>query len=106
MFGRQVTMNLTPHSTVEFARIINNEIIPLLTKQKGFREETTLVSPERSQAIATSFWSTKEDAETYGRTTYPEILKTLTTVVDGTPTVETFELATSTVHTLTTAQIA
>ena len=106
MFGRQVTMNLTPQSSADFTRIINNQIIPLLNKQKGFREETTLVSPERSKAIATSFWSTKEDAEIYGRTAYPEVLKTLTTVVDGTPTVETFELATSTAHKLATAQIA
>ena len=106
MFGRHVKMNLTPHSSADFTRIINDQIIPLLNKQKGFREETTLVSPERSKAIATSFWSTKEDAEAYVRTTYPEVLKTLTAVIEGTPTVETFEFATSTAHKLATAQIA
>ena len=106
MFGRQVSINLTPHSSADFTRIINNEIIPLLNKQKGFREATTLVSQERSKAIATSFWSTKEDAETYGRTAYHEVLKALTSVLEGTPTIETFELATSTAHNLATAQIA
>lgn len=36
MFGRQVSINLIPHSSADFTRIINNEIIPLLNKQKGF----------------------------------------------------------------------
>jgi len=77
---------------------MENEIIPLLRKQKGFRDEITLVAGERREAIAISFWETKENAEAYNRTAYPEILKTLANVVDGTPKVETFELSNSTFH--------
>ncbi|HSE33806.1 MAG TPA: hypothetical protein VLA93_19705 [Pyrinomonadaceae bacterium] len=98
MFGRQVTMKLKPNSTVELTRIAGNEIIPILRKQKGFRDETTFIAPERSEAIANSFWDTREDAETYNRTVYPEVLKTLSNVIEGTPTVKTFELANSTFH--------
>jgi len=105
MFGRQVTMRLKPNAGPEFTRIADNEIIPILNKQKGFRDETTFVAPERSEAIANSFWDNKEDAEAYSRTTYPEVLKTLSKVIDGTPTVKTFEFASSTFHKVATAKL-
>jgi heme-degrading monooxygenase HmoA len=62
MFGRQVIMKLKPDSAAEFTRIADIEVIPLLRKQKGFRFETTLIAPERSEVIANSFWDTKEAA--------------------------------------------
>jgi heme-degrading monooxygenase HmoA len=98
MFTRHVTMKLKTNSAPEFTRIIENEIIPLLRKQKGFRDEITFVAPERSEAVANSFWDTKEDAEAYNRTGYQEVLKTLSKAVMGTPTVEIFEVANSTFH--------
>ena len=96
MFARQVTMKLKTNSVTELSRIADNEIIPILRKQKGFREETTFIAPERSEAIANSFWDTKDDAEAYNRSAYPEVLKTLANVIDGTPSVKTFEFANST----------
>ena len=106
MFGRQVTMKLKTNSATELTRIAENEIIPILRKQKGFRDETIFIAPERSEAIANSFWDTKEDAEAYNRTAYPEVLKTLSNVVDGTPTVKTFEFANSTFHKAAAAKTA
>src|SRR5689334_15298447 len=98
MFGRQVTLKLKGNSATELNRIAEAEILPILRKQKGFRDETTLISPERSEAIANSFWDTKADAEAYDHTAYAEVLKTLSNVIDGTPTVKTFEFANSTFH--------
>ena len=98
MFGRQITMKLKANSAKELTRINDNEIIPMLRKHKGFRDETTFIAPERSEAVANSFWDSKEDAEAYGRVGYPEVLKTLSSVLDGTPTVKTFEFAKSTFH--------
>jgi len=100
MITRNVTMKLKPNTTPEFNLIIENEILPLLRKQPGFRDEITFVAPERSEAVAISFWDTKENCETYNRTAYPELLKILAKVVDGTPKVEIFELANSTLHKL------
>jgi hypothetical protein len=93
-------MKLKANSVPEFNRLIENEILPLLRKQQGFRDEITFVAPERSEALAISFWETKENAEAYNRTEYPEILKIVAKVVEGTPKVETFELANSTFHKL------
>ncbi len=98
MFGRQVTLKLKANSATELTRIVNDEIIPILRKQKGFRDETTLLAPERSEAIANSFWDTKEDAEAYNRTAYPQVLKSLSNVIDGTPVIKSFEFANTTFH--------
>ena len=98
MFGRQVTMKLKPNSAAELTRIAENEIIPILRRQKGFRDETTFIAPERSEAVANSFWETKEDAEAYNQTGYQEVLKALANVIEGMPTVRTFEFANSTFH--------
>ena len=100
MFTRNVTMKLKANSVPEFNNLIENEILPLLRKQTGFRDEITVVAPERSEAVAISFWETKENAEAYNRTGYPGILKILAKVVEGTPKVETFELSNSTLHKL------
>ena len=98
MFTRHVIMQLKADSASEFTRTIEKEVLPMLRKQKGFRDETTLIAPERSEAIANSFWDTKADAEAYDHTAYAEVLKTLSNVIDGTPTVKTFEFANSTFH--------
>ena len=98
MFARHVSMKLKANSAPEFTRIIENEILPLLRKQKGFRDELTFIAPEGSLAVGISLWDTKADAEAYNRAGYPEVLKGLSKVVEGTPKVETFEVANSTFH--------
>ncbi len=106
MFTRHVTMKLKANSAVEFNRIIEKEVLPLLRKQKGFRDEITVIAPERSEAVGTTFWDTKADAQAYNTTGYPELLKTLLPVVEGTPKVETFEVANSTCHKIAAPQMA
>ena len=103
MFTRHVTMKIKANSAAELSRITENQIIPLLRKQKGFRDEVTFIAPERSEAVGNSFWDTKEDAEAYNRAGYPDVLKALSQVVEGTPIVETFEVSNSTFHKIAAA---
>jgi len=44
MFGRHVTMKLKANSVVELPRIIENEVLPLLRKQKGLCDEISLLA--------------------------------------------------------------
>src|SRR5947209_3820559 len=60
MFARHVSMYLKPHSATEFTRMIENEIIPLLRKQKGFKDEITFVVPDGTEAVAISLWDQKD----------------------------------------------
>ena len=98
MFARHVSFRLKPNSTADFTRIIENEILPLLRKQNGFRDEITFVAPGGTEVIGISLWDEKQSAETYNRTTYSEVLKALAKVVEGTPEVKTFEVGNSTFH--------
>jgi heme-degrading monooxygenase HmoA len=98
MFARTVSIRLKPNSVAEFNRALENEILPLLRKQKGFRDELALVAPNGSEVVAISLWDQKENADAYSRETYPEVLKTLGKVVKETPQVLTYEVSSSTFH--------
>lgn len=98
MFARSVSIRLKPNSVAEFNRAFENEILPLLRKQKGFRDELALIDPNGSEILAISLWDQKENADAYSRETYPEVLKTLGKVVTGTPQVHTHNVSSSTFH--------
>lgn len=98
MFTRIVTLKLKENSDSEFTSLNENQIIPLLRRHDGFRDAITFVAPERSQVLAISLWDTKENAEAYNQTGYPQVLKTLSKVIEGTPKVEAFMLSNSTLH--------
>jgi len=98
MFARNVSLHLKPNCVGEFARTFENEIIPLLRKQRGFQDEITLIASEGPEVLAISLWDHKEDADTYSRGTYPEVLKKLAKVVEGTPQIRTYEVSNSTFH--------
>jgi len=98
MYSRNLSFKLKTKSTAEFTKILEGEVIPLLRRQRGFDDAISFIAPDRNEAVAISLWNNKEDAEVYNQKTYPEILKALARVLDGTPKVETFEVANSTSH--------
>jgi hypothetical protein len=98
MFARSVSIRLKSNSVAEFTRLMENETLPLLRKQKGFKDEITLVAPNGTEAVGISLWDEKQNADAYSRDAYPELLKTLGRVVEGTPQVHTYEVANSTFH--------
>jgi len=99
-------MQLKPNTATEFTNTVENKILPILRKQKGFRDEITFIATDRSEAIAISFWDTSESAEAYSLSGYSEVLETLTNLLEGTPRVGTAEVATSTFHKLAAAKTA
>jgi hypothetical protein len=98
MFARTVTIRLKSNSVSEFNNTMEKDILPLLQKQKGFRDEISLVTSNGSEAVGISLWDRKEDAEAYNRTTYAEVQKLLARVSEGTPQVQTYEVGTSTIQ--------
>jgi heme-degrading monooxygenase HmoA len=106
MFARRVDMHLKSNSVVEFTQRLEKDILPLLRKQKGFQDEITFVGQGGRKAFAISLWDTAENAEAYNRGTYPEVTKFLATVVEGTPEVETYDVANSTFHKIAAAAAA
>ena len=106
MFARRVYMHLKPNSVAEFTQKLEKDILPLLRKQKGFQDEITFVGQGGTEAFAISLWDNRENAEAYNRETYTEVTKILARVVDGTPKVETYEVANSTFHKIAVAVAA
>lgn len=98
MFSRQVTMRLKKGAAAELARVVEREVIPAMRRQKGFRDEITLIAADRLEAVSTSFWDTAEDAEEFNLTAYPAVLESLSKVVEKNPKAVTFEVVNSTLH--------
>jgi hypothetical protein len=98
MFARNVSFRLKSNMLADYTRTFENEILPLLRKQKGFQDEITCSNPGSLDVIAISLWDSKANAEAYNTNTYPQVLKTLARLIDGTPKVQTFEAVTSTFH--------
>ena len=96
MFARNVSIHLKSNMLSDYTRTFENEILPLLRKQKGFQEEVTLSNPNSPDVIAISLWDSKANAEAYNTSTYPQVLKACAKMIDGTPKVQTFEAATLT----------
>src|SRR5438552_12890086 len=73
MFTRVVELTSKSGKTKELANTINEKVVPILKKQRGFVDETVLVSDtEPTRVLGLSFWNSKEDAERYHQEQYPE----------------------------------
>ena len=105
MYARTVRVELKPNSVAEFTQLLEKDVIPTLRKQHGFKDEIAFVPADGKEAISISLWEEKESAETYSRATYPEVLKTLSKVIVGTPQVHTLEVTNSTFHKIAARQL-
>jgi len=96
MFARKVAARLKPNVLSEFKHIMECEVLPWLRTQEGFLDLITLAIPETREVATISFWDHKGNAQDYNASGYPEVLKLLEKLLDGTPYVKTFEVVGST----------
>ena len=98
MFARNVSIRLKSDMLSDYTRTFDNDILPLLRRQNGFRDEITFAGPGGVDVTAISLWENKTDAEAYNATIYPEVLNTMARFIDGTPKVHTSDVVSSTCH--------
>ncbi len=98
MFARNVSVHLKSNMLSEYNHVFESQILPLLRKQTGFKDEITFVSPSGVDVTAISIWDTKANADTYNTNTYPEVVKVISKLLDGTTKVQTCEVVNSTFH--------
>jgi hypothetical protein len=98
MYARNVTFRIKANMQSDYTHTFENQILPLLQKQKGFKEAITLCNAGSPEVVSISLWEQKSNADDYNSRAYPEVLKNLAKVIDGTPRVQTFETAVSTFH--------
>jgi len=95
-FARNVHFTIKNGKVDEFSRLMHTEILPLLNSEKGFCQDLTLLRSNTGMSI--SVWDDRACAETYNTKTYPEILKRLNPVLEGTPRVDTYDTMFTMIH--------
>ena len=103
MFVRKISIHLKPNTVAEFTRILEQNVVPLLHKQRGFKHEIVFSTAGSPDVLAISIWDNKQSAEVYDGNSYKEVLKMLGNVIEGTPKVGTTEVLFSTLHNSRTA---
>ena len=103
MFARKVSVRLKADSAGPFIQKMEDEVIPLLRKQKGFLDEVTLISQSGRELYAYSFWENSDDAETYERTAFKEVTNLISELIEGTVRIHTYMVGNSTFHKIAAA---
>ena len=96
MFARHVSFHLKSNMLSDYTRAFEKDVLPLLRKQNGFKDEITFAAPGGVDVTAISVWDNKNDADNYNTNTYPQVLKTLARFIEGTPQVHTYDVVSST----------
>lgn len=96
MVARKVSARLKPNSLTEFTTLMEREILPWLRTQEGFLDLITLAVPAAREVTTISFWDDKRNARAYNASGYPEAVKVLEKLLDGSPYVKTFDVVSST----------
>ena len=89
--ARSVRFDIAKDRNEEFHKLFKSEVLPVLKKQDGFKDELLLVHDQHVLAI--SVWNNADAARKYETATYPQVDKALRPVMTGTPTIETYNFA-------------
>ena len=99
MFSRVVAVMTKPGKVREFAKTIQDKILPILKDQLGFVDLILLSSnTEADQILALSFWRSQQDAERYTHEQFPRINELISHLVESAPVSRTFNVDTFTSH--------
>ncbi len=97
MFARNVTLRVKPNQGKEVAAKFEKEILPLLRKANGFRDQITMFR-DNDETSAISLWDNKGQLDAYTKDTDPQVVKLLEPFINGVPEVRTYEVSSSTSH--------
>jgi hypothetical protein len=98
MYARNVSIHLKPNMLSDYTQTFEKDVLPLLRKQNGFKDEIAFSGPGGTDVTAISLWDNKANAEAYNSNIYPDVVKALARVMDGTPRVQSGEVVNSTIH--------
>ena len=98
MFARKISIHLKPNKLAEFTTTLEQNVVPLLRKQRGFKDEITFAAAGSTDVLAISLWDNQQNAEAYDGSGYKDVLKMLGNVIEGTPKVGATEVLYSTFH--------
>jgi quinol monooxygenase YgiN len=107
MFTRIVELTPKAGKHKQLADMIDEKILPILKKQKGFIDEIVVVSDrDDNRVLAQGFWNSKEDAEQYHRAEYQKVHESIQHLLEAPPTLRTFNVHSSTMQRISTGKAA
>jgi heme-degrading monooxygenase HmoA len=106
VFARNVSLRLKTNTLPEFTQSFEKQVVLMLRKQTGFQDAIAFAIPGGTDLIAITIWDSKEHAKAYNTAGYPEVLKSLSKMLDGTPKVRVSNVISSTIHQTATVAAA
>ena len=100
MFARNMTLKLQPNQLMRFIQTYDEAVLSILKGQKGFRGEVAIITALGQDVVATSYWDSREAADTYHNSGYKEILGILDGMIEDGPITVDSEVISSTLHNL------
>jgi hypothetical protein len=70
-----VSIHLKSNTLSDYTRTFDRDVLPLLRKQKGFKDEITFAGPGGVDVTAISLWENTPDAGAYNTNTYPQVFR-------------------------------
>ena len=96
MYARMVKGQFKPDKFDFVTRTLEKDVIPLLKKQHGFKDELSFFDRNLKEGYAISFWDNKADLEKYERDIYPKVHEKMAEAFVSNPTAHDFEISNST----------
>jgi heme-degrading monooxygenase HmoA len=62
VFTRAALINVKPGCEVELTRTLEQEVVPLSRRERGFRGLLAFVGPDGAEALSLSLWDQEENA--------------------------------------------
>ena len=88
--ARSVRFPIVAGKKVEFTKLFNDKVLPLLRSQDGFKNEIMMINDDH--VIGVSVWSGSDSLQKYATVTYPKVEQILSSLMSGKPQIENFEL--------------
>jgi quinol monooxygenase YgiN len=106
MYMMFIEGELKPGKKDEFVKAWSSQILPLLKKQDGFVDEVLLFEEGAEKPCGLSFWKTREQCERHQRDVFPQGVKFVQHLLQGTPKIRKFDVEASETFKITARKAA
>lgn len=98
MYAQMLKGQLKPEKFDFVTQTMEKEVIPLLKKQHGFRDELSFFDRNVKEGYQISLWENKADLEKYEREVYPKVRDKIASAFEKQPVSHDYEVSNSTWH--------
>jgi quinol monooxygenase YgiN len=94
MYARVTTSQVDPSNAEEVEAIMQDIVLPILRRQKGFKSYISFVDRASGKAITATVWETEEDRQASDQSSeyYKEAIAKVTPFFKAQPIVENYEV--------------